>query len=108
MRLTSLYGALTRITSATPAMPRRLSPAKVSTSPTRPMMVRVTPRLTNASPPAEVTRATTATTSSVDAPGCMTTTTVPSLVGHPAGPRRRLDPQDRPGDGRLELLTTYG
>ncbi len=74
MRLTSLYGADTRITSATPGMARRFSPPNVSTSPTRPMMVRVTPRLTNASPPTDSTRAMTALMSSASASGFITTT----------------------------------
>ena len=75
MRLTSLYGADTRITSATPGIARRFSSEKLSMSPTRPMIVRVTPRLTNASPPTDWTRATTPSISSAEAPGCMTTTT---------------------------------
>ena len=43
-------------------------------SPTSPTIVRVSPRLTNASPPASVTRATTASTSSSVASGAITTT----------------------------------
>jgi hypothetical protein len=78
MRLTSLYGAETRITSATPGMARRFRPPNVSTSPTSPMMVRVTPRLTNASPPTDSTRAMTALTSSVSASGFITTTMGPA------------------------------
>ncbi len=87
IRLTSLYGADTRITSATPAMPSRFSPENASTSPTSPMIVRVTPLLTKASPPAASTRATTALTSSAEAPGCMTTTTGRGYVGRPGTSR---------------------
>jgi hypothetical protein len=49
-------------------------------SPTRPMIVRVTPRLTNASPPTDSTRAITPSTSSAEASGFMTTTTLRSVV----------------------------
>ena len=73
-RLTSLNGEETRTTSLTPGMARRFSVWNCSRSPTRPMMVRVTPRLTNASPPAFSTRVTTASTFSAAAPGAMTTT----------------------------------
>ena len=51
-RLTSLYGEEMRITSLTPLMPRRSRVCSSSMSPTRPMIVRLTPRLTKASPPA--------------------------------------------------------
>ena len=73
-RLTSLYGLLTRTTSTTPGIARRFSPPKATTSPTRPTIVRCTPRLTNADPPACSTRSTTASTCSGGAPGRMTTT----------------------------------
>ena len=58
-RLTSLNGSEIRCTSATPGMLRRLRPWKDSMSPTRPMIVRTTPRLTNAWPPTPSTRSVT-------------------------------------------------
>src|SRR5205823_4578896 len=61
-------------TSTTPLRLRRLSAPKCSTSPTRPTIVRDTPRLTNASPPAARTSSTIASTSSCVASGAITTT----------------------------------
>ena len=52
-RLTSLYGAVVRTTSATPGSPARFSvAANRSMSPESPMIGAAPPRLTNASPPA--------------------------------------------------------
>src|SRR5918999_573935 len=75
-RLTSLYGTETRSTSLTPSSPRRLSVPSCSMSPTRPAIVRVTPRLTNASPPAVSTSATTVLISAWVASGAITITMV--------------------------------
>src|SRR3954447_20012685 len=63
-----------RTTSLTPGKARRLSVSNCSTSPTSPTMVRWTPRLTNAEPPASCTVRTTASSSSAVAPGDITTT----------------------------------
>src|SRR3954452_10344792 len=63
-----------RTTSLTPGKARRLSVSNCSTSPTSPTMVRWTPRLTNAVPPASCTVRTTASSSSAVAPGDITTT----------------------------------
>ncbi len=77
-RLTSLKPVEMRVTLPTPRMADRLSVANASTSPTRPMMTRLTPRLTNACPPAASTRSTTASTSDGCASGAITMTTVSS------------------------------
>src|SRR3954447_26098255 len=63
-----------RTTSSTPGSARRLSVSNCSTSPTRPTIVRCTPRLTNAEPPASWTVRTTASSCSAVAPGAITTT----------------------------------
>ena len=60
-------------------MPRRLRPWKDSMSPTRPMIVRVTPRLTNACPPVSSTRSVTWAICSSVAPGAITTTMLSRL-----------------------------
>src|SRR3954453_12179215 len=73
-RLTSLYGVDTRTTLVTPGIARRLRVWNCSMSPTRPTIVRVTPRLTKAEPPASSTRDTIAATSSEEASGLITTT----------------------------------
>src|SRR6188472_1079950 len=70
-----------RCTSATPGSVRRLRWWKESMSPTSPMIVRVTPLLTNASPPTPSTRDTTPAMSSSVAPGAITITTGATL-GH--------------------------
>ena len=64
-------------------MPRRLRPWKDSMSPTRPMIVRVTPRLTNACPPVSSTRSVTWAICSSVAPGAITTTMVEARVRRP-------------------------
>src|SRR5438552_822186 len=58
----------------TPGKARRLSASNCSTSPTSPTIVRCTPRLTNAEPPAACTVATTPSSSSAVASGDITTT----------------------------------
>lgn len=66
-RLTGLYGAEIRTTSSTLRRLDRLRASNASTSPTSPTsptMVRLTPRLTNASPPAARTNWTISSTSS--------------------------------------------
>src|SRR4051794_27709302 len=63
-----------RTTSLTPGSARRLRVSNCSTSPTRPTIVRCTPRLTNADPPAPCTVRTTASSSSAVASGDITTT----------------------------------
>ncbi len=73
-RLTSLYGTEIRCTSATPGIARSSSPLNASTSPTSPMIVRTTPRLTKAWPPAASTRSTTCRTSWSVALALITTT----------------------------------
>src|SRR4051794_5963348 len=90
------------MTSATPGIARRLSPPKVSTSPTSPMIVRVTPLLTNASPPAPSTRAITAATSSGSASGFITTTMASSLSSVAAG--RGTSEDGEPDGGALRRL----
>ena len=75
-RLTSLKGSEIRWTSWTPGMLRRLRPWKDSMSPTRPMIVRTTPRLTKAWPPVSSTRSVTVAICSSVAPGAITTTMV--------------------------------
>jgi hypothetical protein len=84
-RLTSLYGAVIRTTSLTPGMPRRFSVSSWSMSPTRPTIVRETPRLTNASPPAPRTSSTTPLTSAAPASAAMTTT-MSSASSHKKSP----------------------
>src|ERR1700722_6332864 len=80
--LTSLYGTEIRTTSATPGSPARFSvAAKRSMSPLSPMMVRDSPRLTNASPPASRTTLTTCSTSDAEASATITTTICPA--SHP-------------------------
>src|ERR1700712_1642072 len=61
-------------------MPRRLRPWKDSMSPTRPMIVRVTPRLTKACPPTPSTRSVTCAICSSVASGAITTTMRQTLV----------------------------
>ena len=73
-RLTSLNGSEMRCTSATPGRVRRLRPWKESMSPTRPMIVRTSPLLTNAEPPTPSTFSTTCATSASVASGAITTT----------------------------------
>src|SRR3954452_6690267 len=68
-------------------------------SPTRPTMVRWTPRLTNAEPPAPSTRVTTASTSSGDASGRITTT----MVG---APHAVLFTKKSPGAGAPGLVVS--
>src|SRR4051812_206365 len=63
-----------RTTSTTPGSARRLSVSNCSTSPTSPTIVRCTPRLTNAEPPASCTVRTTASSCSAVASGAITTT----------------------------------
>src|SRR5580693_8441411 len=80
--LTSLYGTEIRTTSATPGSPVRFSvAANRSMSPLSPMIVRDSPRLTNASPPASRTTLTTWSTSDVEASAAITTTICPA--SHP-------------------------
>src|SRR5579872_3215732 len=103
-------------------MPRRFSVLRCSTSPTSPTIVRLTPRLTNASPPAFVTRSTTPSTSLSPASAAITTTITVTLShinerapGHwPGALARSLSAHglagDRPGTGPVakpkpELLT---
>ena len=45
---TSLYGAVMRMVSATPGSPSASIASSTSSDPTTPMIVRITPRLTNA------------------------------------------------------------
>src|SRR5947209_18317740 len=90
-----------RTTSLTPGSARRLSVSNCSTSPTSPTIVRCTPRLTKAEPPALRTVETTASSSSAVAPGAMTTTMPHSPIaalglealdlGVGAGARTELD-----------------
>src|SRR4051812_3643115 len=82
-RLTSLYGVEMRTTSVTPGRARRLRVSNCSTSPTRPTIVRWTPRLTNADPPAPCTVRTTASSCSAVASGPITTTMRPVFHGLP-------------------------
>jgi hypothetical protein len=78
--LTSLYGTEMRTTSATPARPARFSvAANRSMSPLSPMIVRDSPRLTNASPPASRTTLTTWSTSDAEASAAITTTICPAF-----------------------------
>src|SRR5699024_8209095 len=63
-----------RSTSPTPGLAARPRCWNRSTSPTRPMMVRLTPRVTEASPPAEETSSTRASMFAVVASGAMTMT----------------------------------
>src|SRR5262245_8914827 len=83
----SLYGTEIRTTSSTPLRLRRLSAPNSSTSPTSPTIVRETPRLTKASPPAVRTRSTIALTSSWVASGAITTT-----IGSSCRPSEKLPP----------------
>src|SRR6059058_471364 len=71
-----------RTTSTTPGSVLRFSVSNCSTSPTRPTIVRCTPRETNAEPPASSTVRTTASSSSAVTPGAITTTMRPLF--HPA------------------------
>src|SRR3954452_521751 len=68
-------------------MLRRLSPWKDSMSPTRPMIVRTTPRLTNAWPPTLSTRSVTWAICSSVASGAITTTMALTLAVCPRGGR---------------------
>src|SRR6478752_5538954 len=78
-------------------------------SPTRPTIVRVTPRLTNASPPASRTRVTTASTSAGTAAGVMTTTMGFSFVGVPWGLRgARNAKKPRASGPGLRLVRGFG
>src|SRR5215475_8901763 len=96
----SLYGTEIRTTSSTPLRLHRLSEPNSSTSPTSPTMVRETPRLTKASPPAVRTRSTIAFTSSWVASGAITTT-----IGSSCRPSENAARQTRspgpPGPGLL-------
>src|SRR5437763_2748215 len=102
-RLTSLYGAEMRTTSMTPGNVWRFSDWNCSMSPTRPTIVRCTPRLTNAEPPAARTVSTTASSCSPVASDAMTMTTPPSChaglclqpldCGVASLPRAELDQQ---------------
>src|SRR4051794_31627360 len=69
-------------------MARRFSVWNAAMSPTRPMIVRCTPRLMKASPPADSTRSTTASISSGAAPVRMTTTMVDPSRGTRRAPGR--------------------
>ena len=71
---TSLYGAVIRIVSTTPGSPSASRVSSTSSVPTTPMIVRITPRLTNACPPCVSMCATTVVTSASVASGAMTMT----------------------------------
>src|SRR5215831_4546223 len=71
---TSLYGAVIRIVSVTPESPLTSSVSSTSSVPITPMIVRVTPRLTNALPPCASMCAVTVLISASVAPGAITTT----------------------------------
>src|SRR5437762_2095980 len=73
-RLTSLYGEVIRTTSATPGTPSTSTDSSTASPPTTPTIVRVTPRLTNALPPAVSTRRTTSARSASPACGAITIT----------------------------------
>ncbi len=88
-RLTSLYGAVIRTTSSTPGRVTTSSDSSTSSAPTTPTMVRVTPRDTNADPPAASTWLTTPARSASPAVAVITMTM--SVSGYdeapvPAGP----------------------
>jgi hypothetical protein len=87
-----------RTTSRTPLRLRRLRVSNSPTSPTSPTIVRVTPRLTNASPPVARTSATTASTSCWVASGAITATM--ELSSRPRGSFRRMNVA--PGNARGE------
>src|SRR5580704_6736735 len=69
-----------RTTLPTPGKASRFSVSNCSTSPTRPTIVRCTPRLTKAEPPAASTVRTTASSSSAVASDVITTTIVAGLL----------------------------
>src|SRR5262249_47466564 len=73
-RLTSLYGAVIRTTSCTPARVETSSDSSTSSVPTTPTIVRVTPRDTNAVPPAAWTWLTTSASSASPAVAAITMT----------------------------------
>src|SRR3954453_4771112 len=94
-----------RMTALPPRIPRRFSDPNCWTSPTSPTMVRSTPRLTNASPPAVSTSETTALISASVASGAMTTTmgVLPLLIT-----RTARGPGSDPADDPLETTRAPG